>query len=265
MVVAAVGIGTAVAGAVGTSVASSNAADATKSAANQATQDQQMAINQQNYALQQQAALSAPYRNLGESAIPALQSLQGIGTPGANGQPSTAQMQQTLQNMPGYQFQQQQGTQGAVNAASAMGLGLSGNTLQSLSQFNQGLASTNYQQYLGNLFNTVGLGQAAAAGQSANIGNAAANIGNAYGAMGNIAVNQGNTMAGISANEAAGLTKSFGNAANSAVLGQTLNALNSPNGQDIYNLGGGGQASPGAGAGTVSAGDGYTLSGFGGP
>lgn len=261
MVLAAVGIGAAVAGTVGTVVASNTSASAIKSSAATAASEQDKAIAQQQSALQQQQALAQPYTNLGQSAIPALQSLQGIGTPGANGQPSTAQMQQTLQNMPGYQFQQQQGNQAAINAATGQGMSLSGNTLQGLSQYNQGLASTNYQQYLGNLFNTVGLGQASAAGQAANIGNTAQSIGNSMTNIGNIATGAGNSLAGISANEAAGLTKVAGNAMNTYATQNTLNALNSPNGQDIYNLGGG-QASPGAGAGTVATGDGYTLSGF---
>jgi hypothetical protein len=151
-----------------------------------------------------------------------LQSLLGIG-PGAAGKTSqqiSDQQLQTLRNTPGYQFQQQQGQQNTLNAASAMGMGLSGNTLEGLSKFNQGLADTTYQQTVGNLENTVNTGQAAAAGQAANVGNAAANTGN-------IMLNQGNTMAGIEANRVAGITKSIGNAANQY---QTLSGLSNPGG-----------------------------------
>src|SRR5207302_4056878 len=71
---------------------------------------------------------------------------------------------------------------------------------------------------VGNLENVAGIGQAAAAGQAANIGNAATNVGN-------IAIGQGNTLAGIYANEAAGITKSIGNAYNTYELNQTLQGL----------------------------------------
>lgn len=201
-------------GAAGSAVAGSEAAGATTAASN-------AAIAEQNAALAQQANLAAPYTQLGQSAIPQLQSLLGIGTPGKNGQPTTASVQQALAQTPGYQFTQQQGTQNTLNAAAAQGMNLSGNTLQALSQFNTGLADQTYQQAVGNLENTVGLGQAAAAGQAANIGNAANNISSTL-------VNQGNTLAGIDANLAAGLTKSVGNAANSYITSQTNKNLNSP-------------------------------------
>lgn len=237
MVAAAVIAG--VASVAGTAIAGSEAAGATKSATN-------AAIAEQQSALQQQAGLAAPYTQLGQSAIPQLQSLLGIGTPGQNGQQTTAAAQQALAQTPGYQFTQQQGTQNTLNAASAQGMSLSGNTLQGLSQFNAGLADQTYQQAVGNLENVTNTGQAAAAGQAANIGNAASNISNAV-------IGQGNTLAGIDANTVAGLTKSVGNAANAYTTNQTLSNLDTPD--YTYT----GEASPGAGAGTVSAGGGYTF------
>lgn len=214
MVAAAI-VGAAVVGGVGTAVAGSEAAGATKSASNAAIQQQQMA-------LQQQATLSAPYRSLGESAVPKLQQLLGIGPAGQSAQATTDAQLAALRNTPGYQFQQQQGTQNTVNAASAQGMSLSGNTLEGLSKFNQGLADTTYQQTVGNLENTVNTGQAAAAGQAANVGNAASNIGNTL-------VNQGNTLAGIDVNTAAGITKALGNGANQYMTNQTLQGLSNPN------------------------------------
>lgn len=198
-------IGGAVIGGVGTAVAGHEAAGATNRATN-------AAVSQEQAALQQQAALSQPYRALGQAAIPKLESLLGLGKGG------TAGALATLRNMPGYQFEQQQGTQGTVNQASAMGLGLSGNTLQGLSKFNQGLADTTYQNEVGNLTNTVGMGQAAAAGQAANIGNTASQIGGQL-------VNQGNTLAGIDANTIAGITKSIGGGMDNYILANTLKGL----------------------------------------
>lgn len=208
MVVAAVGIG--VASAAATAYAGNQAAGATKDAANSAK-------SEQDKALAQQSQLSQPYRDLGSSAVPQLQSLLGL-----NGQDPT----QALRNTPGYKFQQQQGQQNTVNAASAQGMSLSGNTLEGLAKFNQGLADTTYQQAVGNAQNAVNTGEASAAGQSANVGNAA-------NAKSNIDVNQGNTLAGIDANTTAGITKSFGNAANQY---QTLSGLSSPSSGYDQNL-----------------------------
>jgi hypothetical protein len=240
-VVAAAAIGSAAIGAAGSAVAGSEAASATQNATN-------AAIQEQSTALGQQANLSLPYRQLGQSAIPQLQSLLGIGTPGQGIQPSIGSIQTALAQTPGYQFTQQQGTQNTLNAASAQGLALSGNTLQGLSQFNAGLADQTYQQAVGNLQNTVNTGQAAAAGQAVNVGNAANNISSAL-------INQGNTLAGIDANTVAGLTKSVGNAYNNYTTNQTLSNLDTVDPTYAYS----GEASPGAGAGTVSAGGGYTF------
>lgn len=209
---------------VGSVVAGSEAAGATKDAS-------RAAISEQQQALDQQAALSKPYRDLGQSEIPTLQNLLGVG-----GADPTAALRAT----PGYQFQQKEGTQNTVNQASAMGLGLSGNTLEGLSKFNQGLADTTYQQAVGNAENVVGMGQAAAAGQAANVGNAAGNISSTL-------VNQGNTLAGIDANTAAGISKSIGNTGNQLITQQTLAGLNNPSG-----------GIPGAGP-SYTASDGYTL------
>ena len=201
--VAAAGIG-----AVGSVVAGNEAASATRDASN-------AAIAQQQAALQQQAQLSAPYRQLGQNAMGAYQNLLGIG---ANGQVNPQLAEQTLQNLPGYQFQQQQGQQQTLAAAGAMGMGLSGNTLQALSKYNQGLADSTYQQELQNLLAPVQLGQAAAAGQAANVGQAASNIGN-------IAMNQGQNQANIAIGQMGGITGSIGNAMNQYTTMNTLKAL----------------------------------------
>lgn len=203
-IAAAIG-GAAVVGAAGTAIAGNQAASATRDSTNAAIAQQQQGLNQQ-------AQLSAPYRALGQAAIPTLENLLGLGKGGNAGALAT------LRGTPGYQFAQQQGTQGTVNQASAMGLGLSGNTLQGLSQFNTGLADQTYQQQVGNFENVVGMGQAAAAGQAANIGNAANNISG-------LISNQGNTLAGINANTIAGITKSIGGGIDNAVLANTLAGL----------------------------------------
>jgi len=191
-----------------TAYAANAAAGATKSSTN-------AAINAQESAQQKQAALNAPYASIGTGgAIDQYKNLLGIG-----GDPNSAL--KTLQNTPGYQFTQQQGTQNTVNAASAMGLGLSGNTLEGLSQFNTGLADQTYQNAVGNAQNAVTIGQNAAAGTGAGIMNTGANVAGAL-------INQGNTIAGINVNEAAGLTKALSGGINQATTLNTLAGLSNP-------------------------------------
>jgi hypothetical protein len=201
MVAAAI-VGAAVIGGVATGVASSSASSATQNATN-------TAVGEQEWAIQQQENLSAPYRQLGQAGIGQYEALLGLGPNGAAGE------MQALQATPGYQFAQQQGNQSTVNQASAMGLGLSGNTLEGLSQFNQGLATQTYQNAVGNAENAVTIGQNAAAGTGAGIQAGASNISQAE-------INQGNTLAGIDVNEAAGLTKALSGASSNYMTANTL-------------------------------------------
>src|SRR5271163_1004560 len=121
------GIATAIAGgalvgAVGTAYAGHEAGKATTNATN-------ASISAQESAQAKQQALNAPYAAIGTGgAIQQYQNLLGLGKSGAAGEEAA------LKQTPGYQFTQQQGTQNTVNQASAMGLGLSGNTLEGLSQ-----------------------------------------------------------------------------------------------------------------------------------
>lgn len=204
-IAAAIG-GAAVLGAGATIYASGKATSATRDASNTASRVQEDA-------LKQQAELSAPYRALGESAIPTLQNLLGIGSGGPQ------DMTKTLQNMPGYQFAKSQGIDSTKAAASSMGLALSGNTLQGVDKFSTGLADQTYQSEVANLMGIAGIGQAAAAGQAANVGNAATN-------RSNIAIGQGNNIAGIQANQAASLAGIAGNALGNYQTSQFLEKLN---------------------------------------
>ena len=206
MVVAAVAVGVAgVAAAAGTAYAGHEAAGATRDASNAAVAEQQSA-------LQQQAELSAPYRAVGQDAIGQYEALLGTG-PGSNAQT----IQQALANTPGYQFTQQQGQQGILNAASASG-GVSGNTLTALDRYNTDLADQTYQNALHNAQGAVGMGQAAAAGQAQNVGQAASNISSTL-------VNQGNNIANIDIGTAAGISKAIGGTANNVIEIGALQAL----------------------------------------
>jgi len=205
------GVATAVAavGAGATIYAANSASRATNRASN-------AAIQQQQQALAQQERLAAPYTALGQQAMPAYMSLLGISPDGTQVDPKLAQ--ETLRNLPGYQFAQQEGQRGTLQAAGAMGMGLSGNTLAALDRYNTGLADQTYQDELRNLLAPVQLGQAAAAGQAANVGNAASNIGN-------IQQQQGANLANIGMNRAAGITGAIGQGVNQYVTQNTLQGL----------------------------------------
>lgn len=235
MVAAAI-IGGAVVAGTASTVASHSAAGATESAASNA-------ITAQQTAAQNQANLEQPYRGLGKAALPGYEALLGIG-PGANAQT----IQQALAATPGYQFTQQQGEQGILNAASASG-GFSGNTATALDQYNTGLADQTYQNALTNAQGAVGLGQAAASNTAANIGTAAGNVSN-------LISNQGTNLANIDIGEAAGISNALGNAGNQYTENQTIGALLNSGGGNAYTS----QYSGGygAGAGGVDAiSDGY--------
>jgi hypothetical protein len=234
-------VGGAIIAGAGSAIAGHEAAGATTAAANTAAGVQQQA-------LAQQLALATPYTNLGQSAIPTYQALLGIGGGGAPGgagrgtRPTAGapgaggpggSIEQTLQNLPGYQFQLTQGVDAAKAAAASEGLGLSGNAIQGIETFGSGLADSNYQQYLQDLLAPIQIGQGAAAGQAANIQTGASNLGN-------IAIGRGNAMAGIDANETAGLTRAAGNAGQQALTYQTLQNLN-PNSGAPAGWGVGGQ------------------------
>lgn len=82
-------------------------------------------------------------------------------------------------NSPGYQFQLQQGEQAINRAASTSGSYLTGQQLKELSKFNQGLAGTTFQNYMGNLYNSLSGGLSAAGQLASNQANLASQRANA--------------------------------------------------------------------------------------
>ena len=116
------------------------------------------AANLQNQQFQQTQQNLAPSMGLGTAAMPQLMNLLGLGSQGSAG------IQTALQNVPGYQFTLNQGLQQLQNQQSATGQNLSGAQEKGLQNYTTGLAQSNYQQYLNNYMNTVGMGQNAASG-----------------------------------------------------------------------------------------------------
>lgn len=134
---------------------------------------QQVAAQQQVLAMLQQTIgpLISQGQGITASSLPILQRLL---TPGAN-------MNATLQALPGFQFAQQQGQQAITNQGTTMGLG--GNTLASAGQFATGLANQYYGNYVGQLQNLtnagLGLESSAAGALAGGSQSALTGIGNA--------------------------------------------------------------------------------------
>ncbi len=78
--------------------------------------------------------------------------------PAATPRPGTPDYSAFL-NSPDYEFARAEGTRGIERSAAARGGLASGNTLASLSRFNQGLATQNYGNYVNRLSALAGIGQ----------------------------------------------------------------------------------------------------------
>lgn len=164
---------------------------------------------QQNY----QAGLQPLQQNYGQSQQGVQQLMNLLGLNGANG---SATAQQTLQNMPGYQFALNQGTQNTLRNQSATGQLNSGASNMDLTQFSQGLANQNYNNYVNQLMPFL---------QSSNQN--AGGIANMYGGLGNqlsgLYQQQGNAAYGTQA----GIGNAYANAdyANLAQSGALFGGL----------------------------------------
>lgn len=169
----------------------------------------------------------APYDDPGPAATNRLAALAGV----QGGQAQLA----ALQSDPGYQFRLQQGTQAVDRGAAARGMLMSGANQKALTEFGQGLASSE----LNNAYNrTAGVADAArttatnmadlyrgkgqalanlATGQGTQLGNLATNTTNAV-----QNINQNNLQNQVAANTAQGQARAsaytgVGNAANNAM------------------------------------------------
>jgi hypothetical protein len=230
-VATAIGVGAGVA-AVGAVASAEISSSATKSASNAAVGEQQQALSQQE-------ALAKPYTAQGQ---------QGIQTYNALNSANPQQVQQTLQNTPGYQATYTQGVEGAERAAAASGLNLSGNQVAGVESFGAQLGDSTYQQAINNALGQEQIGQAAAAGTAANIGTAASN-------EGAIQIAQGTNQANITSSEIAGITRAGSGAASQALTYNTLQNLGGGGGggvpsSNFYTYGGAGAGAPAAPTGT---------------
>lgn len=171
----AIGLGVAsiATGVYGANKAASAGTQAAQTAANAQLQEQQVV---------QQA--ESPWITAGGQAQSALSQFYGLPGAGATaGAPaaSAPNYGQILQNLPGYQFQMQQGTQAVDQNLAAQGLLQSGAAGTALQQYGQGLAQNYAGQYASGLAGISQLGQAGAAGVAANATQTGAGLaGSAY-------------------------------------------------------------------------------------
>lgn len=192
-----------VGGVAGAAINSSGA----KSAAQTAANAQQQGINAQLQMFNTTQANYQPQIQLGQGAAGMLSNLFGTGTNGAASKPNYS----AFNNSPGYQFALGQG-QNAINKQAAASGGLySSNTLGALSNYNTGMASTQYNSYVNQLLSMAGLGNAAASGVGSAATATGQGVANSYGNIGN-----------AQASGILGQSNAFSNA-----LGQGGNLLNS--------------------------------------
>ena len=143
---AAAGIGASVVGGIEGASATGHAATVEAQAAQQAQalelKNQQAAQGSQATATSTNQANEQPYQSLGATSAASLQNLLGTGFQA----PTLAQAEQ----MPGYQFSLQQGTDALEKGAAARGNLLSGSEGTALQQFGAGNAQQYYQQAYNN-------------------------------------------------------------------------------------------------------------------
>lgn len=130
----------------------------------------------------------------------------GFGSLGGlmNGGTDYAARLPALEKTPGFQFRMNQGVQALDRSAAAKGTLLTGGHLKDLTEFGQGLASTEYGNEFGRMFGLAGLGQQAAGalGQygtsyGSNLTDLTTGTGNA---RANAAIGQGNAFSGALGN-----------------------------------------------------------------
>lgn len=185
-------LGGTVGGALLTSDASKSAANTQANAANNAT-----AVEQAQY--QQTRTDLAPYMGQGTMALSDINKLM------AN--PSS------VAQLPGYQFQLQQGTDAIQNSAAANGL--TGNTLKALSDYGQGTASSYYNNYWNQLMQMANLGQTSAAG----VGNIGASTANS---IGQNTIGAGNAIAAGQVGSASAINSGISNGLQNWLLASQL-------------------------------------------
>lgn len=212
--------GAAVVGAGASIFGASKASKAAKDAAKEQRRATQEAIAAEERALNRQIALQEPFRQVGVNALAQY--------PSAAAPSYTPFGMEQFKTDPGYNFRMSEGLKALERSAAARGILSSGQTLKDITRFGQDTASQEYQnafsrymlesermrqEKLAPLEYQIGLGQAAASGQAANIGGTAAATSNLLQSLGNINAQRDVTQANIMSGLAGGLGNLAGQAA----------------------------------------------------
>lgn len=178
---------------VGSGVVSSLlSADGAQSAAETQAQAGAQSIAMQQGMFDKSQANLAPYMQGGQTALSSLSGKLADGSLGGN----FTGVDYLANKDPGYQFQLDQGNQALQNSQAAHDGVLSGSSLKGLIDYNQGMASTGYQNAYGrwmgqqqNTYNQLagvaGMGANAAAGGATNASNFSNSIGSTIRGVGN--------------------------------------------------------------------------------
>lgn len=180
-------VGAAVVGAGASLIGGSKQAKASKDAAKEQSKATKATIAQQERALERQIGLQEPFRQTGVNALADYTTASEY-TP--FGMPQ-------FEADPGYSFRMSEGLKALERSAASRGILSSGQTLKDITRFGQDAASAEYenafQRYLKErearlqpLEYRIGLGQAAASGQAANVGSTATSVGNLTTSLGDI-------------------------------------------------------------------------------
>lgn len=230
-------IGAAI-GAAGALGAAGIGAMASSSAADKQSALGQQALNQQLSLFNQGKDALNPYIKAGQDVLPTLQDLL---TPGKSAA--------TLSSLPGFQFQSQYGTMAATNALAAKSGPSAGPLATAISQYNQGLAGTTYQNQVNALQGFVNTG----AGAAGSLAGTAVWTGNST----------GNTLNGIGNAQAAG-TLGTANALAGGLTGATSAGTNAMLLSKLLGgAGGTNYSQPNNGTGIYAGDPNLNLAGFG--
>lgn len=193
------------------------------------------ASDQQAVALERQIALSEPYRTTGTEAMNRLAAMTQLG-----GEFYAPFSQTDFKEDPGYAFRFREGMKGLNANAAARGGLISGNALRAATAYGQEMGSQEY----GNAFNRYyteranrmdplkflsAQGQAAVAGQAANIGTSAANTAN-------LTTGAANAQAAGMIGSANAYTNAIGQGVNAYQMNQLINrsSYSRPNTTNFY-------------------------------
>lgn len=179
--------GSAIVGAGASLIGGKQSSDAAKDAAKAQTKATKATIAAQERALERQIGLQEPFRQTGVNALADY---------GTASQYTPFGMEQ-FQADPGYAFRMSEGLKALERSAASRGILQSGQTLKDITRFGQDAASQEYQnafqRYLTErqarlqpLEYRIGLGQAAASGQAANVGSTASTVGGLMTSLGDI-------------------------------------------------------------------------------